>query len=422
MYHNKRKRIIAAIIAGVLALLMLGSTIFGALSMASAASKSELNNRLAEIKDQKAEVQKQLEAYEQDKEDYAGRIGTLNNKINLTEQEISATEDAISVLDDSITETKQKLKQAEKELKEKEDLFETRIRVMYENGETSYLDVLLNSDNFGDMLDNLEIVSQIMDYDKGVVAEYTSIRNSIQQMEESLVADRKQKQQYKSSLETEKRGLEDDKAELSQLMAQVENNIAVKEKLNDQLIAEMNQINDEIAELSRKEAEAARAAAAAAAAAKKKSSSSSSSSSSQSSSSYSSGGSGSLIWPCPSYTYISSEFGGRVSPITGEWQSGHKGLDIASGKGNPVIAAASGTVVKSYLSSSYGNYIVVSHGGGLMTAYAHLTRRMVSAGDSVAAGQQIGTVGSTGNSTGNHLHFEVYQNGTAVNPRNYVSP
>ena len=101
---------------------------------------------------------------------------------------------------------------------------------------------------------------------------------------------------------------------------------------------------------------------------------------------------------------------------------GHKGMDIASGKGNPVIAAASGTVVKSYLSSSYGNYIVISHGGGLMTAYAHMTRRLVSVGDTVAAGQQIGTVGSTGNSTGNHLHFEVYENGTAVNPRNYVSP
>ena len=420
MYHKKRNRLIAAIIAGVLAVLMLGSTIFGALSMAMAASKSELNNRLAEIKSQKAEIEAQLAEYEKQKDNYAGQIGTLNNKINLTEQEIDATQ-AIDALTDSIEETKANLKQAEKELADKQELFETRIRVMYENGDTSYMEVVLNSESFGDMLDNIEIVSQIMDYDKGVVAEYTAIRDSIQEMEESLEADRKQQKEYKESLEVEKEGLEADRADLQAMLAKIENDSEYAQKVSDQLADEQDEISNEIAELSRKEAEAA-ARKRAAASSSSSSSSSRGSSSSSSSSNYSSGGSGSLIWPCPTYTYISSEFGGRVSPITGKWQGGHKGMDIASGKGNPVIAAASGTVVKSYLSSSYGNYIVISHGGGLMTAYAHMTRRLVSVGDTVAAGQQIGTVGSTGNSTGNHLHFEVYENGTAVNPRNYVSP
>ena len=421
MYHKKRNRLIAAIIAGVLAVLMLGSTIFGALSMAMAASKSELNNRLAEIKSQKAEIEAQLAEYEKQKDNYAGQIGTLNNKINLTEQEIDATQEAIDALTDSIEETKANLKQAEKELADKQELFETRIRVMYENGDTSYMEVVLNSESFGDMLDNIEIVSQIMDYDKGVVAEYTAIRDSIQEMEESLEADRKQQKEYKESLEAEKEGLEADRADLQAMLAKIENDSEYAQKVSDQLADEQDEISNEIAELSRKEAEAA-ARKRAAASSSSSSSSSRGSSSSSSSSNYSSGGSGSLIWPCPTYTYISSEFGGRVSPITGKWQGGHKGMDIASGKGNPVIAAASGTVVKSYLSSSYGNYIVISHGGGLMTAYAHMTRRLVSVGDTVAAGQQIGTVGSTGNSTGNHLHFEVYENGTGVNPRNYVSP
>ena len=421
MYHKKRNRLIAAIIAGVLAVLMLGSTIFGALSMAMAASKSELNNRLAEIKSQKAEIEAQLAEYEKQKDNYAGQIGTLNNKINLTEQEIDATQEAIDALTDSIEETKANLKQAEKELADKQELFETRIRVMYENGDTSYMEVVLNSESFGDMLDNIEIVSQIMDYDKGVVAEYTAIRDSIQEMEESLEADRKQQKEYKESLEVEKEGLEADRADLQAMLAKIENDSEYAQKVSDQLADEQDEISNEIAELSRKEAEAA-ARKRAAASSSSSSSSSRGSSSSSSSSNYSSGGSGSLIWPCPTYTYISSEFGGRVSPITGKWQGGHKGMDIASGKGNPVIAAASGTVVKSYLSSSYGNYIVISHGGGLMTAYAHMTRRLVSVGDTVAAGQQIGTVGSTGNSTGNHLHFEVYENATAVNPRNYVSP
>lgn len=419
MYHKKRNRIIAAIVAGVLAVLMIGSTIFGALSMAMAASKSELKSKLADIKSEKAQVEEKLAEYEKKKDNYAGQIGTLNNKINLTEQEIDATEEAIDQLTADIEETKKNLKQAEKDLAEKQELFETRIRVMYENGDTTYLEVLLSSESFGDMLDNMEIISQIMEYDKGVVGEYTEIRNSIQEMEQSLESDRKQHKEYRDSLKAEKADLEADKADLSKMLAKVENDSAYAKKVSEQLEAEQQQINDEIAELSRKEAEAA---AAAAAAKKQSSSSSSSSSSSGSSAQYSSGGSGSMIWPCPTYTYISSYFGGRVHPITGKWQGGHKGIDVASGKGNPVIAAASGTVVKSYLSSSYGNYVVISHGGGLMTAYAHMTKRMVSVGDTVAAGEQIGTVGSTGNSTGNHLHFEVYQNGSAVDPLDYVSP
>lgn len=414
MYHNKRNRIIAAIIAGILVVLMLGSTIFGALSMAAAASKSQLNNKLAEIKTQKAEVERQLAAYQKDKEAYAGQIGTLNNKINLTEQQIAATEEVIQELTRSIAETNEELAKAEEKLAEKQVLFETRIRVMYENGETSYMEVLLNSDSFSDMLSNMEIVSQIMEYDKNVVTEVQQMRDSIEQMKEKLESDHKQQKEHKDSLEAGKHELEADKAKLKTMMEQVESNMDSARKLAAQMDAEREQINAEIAELSRREAEAARKRA------QEEKRKAAQQNSSSSHTAVFSGGS--MRWPCPNYSYISSEFGARVHPITGEWQSGHKGIDIASGKGNPILAAKSGTVVKSYLSSSYGNYVVVSHGGGLMTAYAHMSKRMVSVGDTVSAGQQIGTVGSTGNSTGNHLHFEVYVDGAVVNPMDYVSP
>ena len=414
MYHNKRNRIIAAIIAGILVVLMLGSTIFGALSMAAAASKSQLNNKLAEIKTQKAEVERQLAAYQKDKEAYAGQIGTLNNKINLTEQQIAATEEVIQELTRSIAETNEELAKAEEKLSEKQALFETRIRVMYENGETSYMEVLLNSDSFSDMLSNMEIVSQIMEYDKNVVTEVQQMRDSIEQMKEKLESDHKQQKEHKDSLEAGKHELEADKAKLKTMMEQVESNMDSARKLAAQMDAEREQINAEIAELSRREAEAARKRA------QEEKRKAAQQNSSSSHTAVFSGGS--MRWPCPNYSYISSEFGARVHPITGEWQSGHKGIDIASGKGNPILAAKSGTVVKSYLSSSYGNYVVVSHGGGLMTAYAHMSKRMVSVGDMVSAGQQIGTVGSTGNSTGNHLHFEVYVDGAVVNPMDYVSP
>ena len=414
MYNSKRKRIIAAIIAGLLAVLMLGSTIFGAIGMASAASKSELKSRLAQIKEQKAEIERNLESYKADQAEYAGQIGTLNNKIALTEEEIDATQDILDELDANIAQTEQELEETTQELENKKELFATRIRVMYENGDTSYMDVLLNSENFSDMLSNMEIVSQIMDYDKGVVAEYTALKESIEQMKAELESDRADKQDYMDSLEDRKKELESDRADLKKLLAKLENDIEYAEKTARQMQADEDKVNAEIEELSRQEAEAARKAAEAA----KKAAQSKSASSSTSTSTVRA--SGSMVWPCPSYNYISSNYGYRTHPITGKVSSFHKGIDIAASSGNPVLAAASGTVVKSYMSSSYGNYIVISHGGGLMTAYAHLSRRLVSVGDTVSAGQQIGKVGSTGNSTGPHLHFEVYVNGSTVNPMNYV--
>ena len=414
MYNSKRKRIIAAIIAGLLAVLMLGSTIFGAIGMASAASKSELKSRLAQIKEHKAEIERNLESYKADQAEYAGQIGTLNNKIALTEEEIDATQDILDELDANIAQTEQELEETTQELENKKELFATRIRVMYENGDTSYMDVLLNSENFSDMLSNMEIVSQIMDYDKGVVAEYTALKESIEQMKAELESDRADKQDYMDSLEDRKEELESDRADLKKLLAKLENDIEYAEKTARQMQADEDKVNAEIEELSRQEAEAARKAAEAA----KKAAQSKSASSSTSTSTVRA--SGSMVWPCPSYNYISSNYGYRTHPITGKVSSFHKGIDIAASSGNPVLAAASGTVVKSYMSSSYGNYIVISHGGGLMTAYAHLSRRLVSVGDTVSAGQQIGKVGSTGNSTGPHLHFEVYVNGSTVNPMNYV--
>lgn len=410
MYNKKRTRVIAAIIAGLLAVIMIGSTVLGALSMAAAASKSELKNKLADIKSQKAEVQKQIEGYKADQQEYAGQIGTLNNKINLTESEIEATQEILDELDRNIEKTEQELEETTEQLHEKEDLFATRIRVMYENGDTSYMDVLLSSENFSDMLSNMEIVSQIMDYDKGVVEEYTALKESIEQMKAELESDRADKQEYMDSLEDQKDELESDRAALKKVLAKVENNLDYAEQTALKMQAEENEVNAEIERLSREEAEAARKAAEAAKA------------SSRASSASTVRASGSMLWPCPSYSYISSNYGYRTHPISGKVSAFHKGIDIASGSGNPVLAAASGTVVKSYLSSSYGNYIVVSHGGGLMTAYAHMSRRMVSVGDTVSAGQQIGKVGSTGNSTGPHLHFEVYVNGSTANPMNYVSP
>lgn len=395
MNKTIRKITAAGIIAALMAGMLPGT---GSMPTAEAASKSQLQNRLAELKSARAEANAAVKALEGEAEKYSEKIAALDYQIQSTRAQLNTTQKIIDTLTEDIEEKQVELDETVKELDDKQELFETRIRVMYENGDTTYMEVLLSSENFSDMLSHMEIVSQIMDYDKKVVEEYKALKLSIEQQKASLESDRKEQQDYADDLKVAYEEIEAQKKEYKALKAKVDSNIELKKAEAERMLREQEQINDEIAELSRKEAAAA-------------------------SSSGGGGGkvySGSLTWPCPSYNRISSPYGYRTHPISGTRKL-HKGLDISASSGNPVIAAASGTVVKSYFSSSYGNYVVISHGGGVMTAYAHMTRRLVSVGQRVAAGQQVGTVGSTGNSTGPHLHFEVYVGGSTVNPMNYFN-
>ncbi len=396
MNKTIRKITAAGIIAALMAGMLPGT---GSMPTAEAASKSQLQNRLAELKSARAEANAAVKALEGEAEKYSEKIAALDYQIQSTRAQLNTTQKIIDTLTEDIEEKQVELDETVKELDDKQELFETRIRVMYENGDTTYMEVLLSSENFSDMLSHMEIVSQIMDYDKKVVEEYKALKLSIEQQKASLESDRKQQQDYADDLKVAYEEIEAQKKEYKALKAKVDSNIELKKAEAERMLREQEQINDEIAELSRQEAAAV------------------------SSSGGGGGGkvySGSMTWPCPSYNRISSPYGYRTHPISGTRKL-HKGLDISASSGNPVIAAASGTVVKSYFSSSYGNYVVISHGGGVMTAYAHMTRRLVSAGQRVAAGQQVGTVGSTGNSTGPHLHFEVYVGGSTVNPMNYFN-
>ena len=386
-----------ALAAGLMTALLVGALLPGGgpAQHAQAASTSQLKSRLAELKSARAEANAAVEALEGESEKYSEKIAALDYQIQSTRAELNATQKIIDSLTQDIADKQDELDETIAQLDEKQELFETRIRVMYENGDTTYLEVLLSSEDFSDMLTNMEIVSQIMDYDKRIVEEYKALKAQIETQKAALESDRKDKQDYADDLEQAYEEIEAQKKEYKALKAKVDSDLALKKAEAERMLREQDEINDEIAALSRQETAA------------------------------SGGGggkvySGSLVWPCPSYSRISSQYGYRTHPISGTRKL-HKGLDIAASGGNPVIAAASGTVVKSYFSSSYGNYVVISHGGGLMTAYAHMTRRLVSAGQTVAAGQQVGTVGSTGNSTGPHLHFEVYVGGSTTNPMNYFS-
>lgn len=273
---------------------------------------------------------------------------------------------------------------------------------MYENSQTSYLEMLLEAGSVAEFLNAAEYISQIEKYDRQKLMEYEQTVENITEMKAQL------EQDY-ADLETMKASVESEKQSVAALMKQKETELAgITSEISDAQSeakayeAEIQAQEEIIAEIKRIEAEKAAAAAAAGKATEENP--------------YTGGV---FTWPCPSSTRVTSGYGPRSSP-TGGASSNHKGLDIGAAGGATIVAAAAGVVKSANYSSAAGNYVMIDHGGGLYTVYMHCSSLAVSVGQSVTAGQTIAYVGSTGISTGNHLHFGVSLNGSYVSPWSYL--
>jgi len=409
MMKKKTVRLISCIIAGILVAAMVFSMIASGLVYAGAVSSKELKSKLSDLEDQKASVKAELDSLAGKVDEVAKTRAALQKEIKLTKEEITTVTAYIDRLQDQIDVKTTELDAAIKALDSKKERFSETVRTTYEQGETSYLEVLLNASNFSDLLSRLEIVSAIMDDNKKIVAEYTAAKEDIQQKRDDLQATQDEQVQYQENLKYKAEELKSSEEQQKALQKSLQAYQKEQKAEYERITSEMDTVSDQIAEQSRKEAAAA--AAAAAAAKKKGGSSSSSSSSSAGNLSSATLTSGTFTWPLPGYTNNSSAYGWRVHPIYG----------IPAPTGTPIVAAASGTVTTAGWVSGYGNYTVINHGGGVMTAYGHQSAIHVSVGQRVTAGQTIGLVGSTGNSTGPHLHFEVYVNGSTQNPMSYFN-
>ena len=416
MMKKKTVRLISGAVAGILVGAMLVSVVASGIVYAGAASSAELKDKLSSLEDQKAEIKKELDSTASKVSDVEKTRAALQKEITLTKEEIETVKAYIERLQQQIDVKSTELESAQKALEAKEENFSQTVRTTYEQGDTSYLEVLLNSSSFSDLLNRLDIVSTIMDDNKKIVAEYTAAKEDIQQKRDDL--QKTQDEQVQDNLNYKAEELKSSEAQQKALQESLEAYQKEQKAEYERITSEMDTVSDQIAEQSRKEAAAA--AAAAAAAKKKGGSSSSSSSSSAGNLSSATLTSGTFTWPLPGYTNNSSAYGWRVHPIYGT-RKFHKGEDIPAPTGTPIVAAASGTVTTAGWVSGYGNYTVINHGGGVMTAYGHQSAIYVSVGQTVSAGQTIGAVGSTGNSTGPHLHFEVYVNGATQSPMSYFS-
>ena len=353
------------------------------------------------------ETQKQAEELEKKKRDAENEKNSLEKQLNEIVAEMDRTKEKIDTKEAEISEKEDELIQAKVDENDQYESMKKRIKYMYENGNSQFIEILCESKSIGEFLNNAEYISTISEYDRNMLVQFQEIVKQVQEQEATL------KKEYEE-LEVMQNELIAKQDNLNELMESKQEEI---EQISDDLGATQEKLQKlkEAAEAAkRKQEEMARAAAAAAAAAKAGSGGSSASAGAPVVS-----GNGTFTHPCPGMTYISSEFGWRAQPLPGA-SSNHKGMDFAAPTGTPIYAAAAGTVTSASYSGNAGNLIVINHGNGLQTYYMHCHAMYVSAGQTVSKGQNIGAVGTTGNSTGQHLHFQVMLNGTPTNPRNYL--
>lgn len=375
----------------------------------------ENKEKLSAVESEKQKVEEKLQELSALKSDAAAYIQKLDGELADLQGQIDSLGTQMTEKNAEIEATKVQLADAKAREEEQYASMKLRIKYMYENGDTNFLDLLFEAESLSDMLNRAEYIQKVSEYDRQKLDEFVAVRNEIEETELRLTEEYNELDRMKQETEAKQSSVEalqaDKQKELESYNAKIQDanaDIAQMQSeiagIQDAIRAEENQIAAIEAEIRRQEEEARKKAEAQGQSYETKSL-----------------GSISFIWPCPASGRITSAFGGRSSPTEGA-SSNHQGIDIGAPTGSSILAAASGSVVIATYSASAGNYVMINHGGGVYTVYMHMNSIGVSVGQSVSQGQQIGTVGSTGYSTGPHLHFGIRSNGTYVNPTAYVSP
>lgn len=345
--------------------------------------KNQLNNKQDSI-DQKRDELNEIKA---EQEDILASIEKLSKEINALESEIDSLDSEINLLETDIEVKQQELEVKIAEIEEKEDLLKTRLVAMYKVGNISMLDVLLGSEGISDFLSRYYYMSQVTEYDNELIQVVVEQKNKIEEIKTELETNKAKIEEDKKAVEEKSDALQVSKKQLNAQNSKLESDKKALSKSIDKLLEESNALESQIRAL-------------------------------QGTGSYAGG---IMAWPLPGFTKITSQYGMRLHPTLHVYKM-HTGVDIAGAgcNGKSIVAANSGKVITATFSSGYGNYVIIDHGGGITTLYAHASKLLVKKGDTVTRGQTIAKVGTTGYSTGPHLHFEVRKNGSTVNPLSYI--
>ena len=365
------------------------------------------------LKGSKEDIQSEVEKLDKQLNEISGKVKELESRLSKKRQEIADTESALN-------------KAKEQEKKQYRNM-KKRIQFMYENGQTSYVEMLLSADSFTDFLNAVEYITQISQYDRKMLKEYQNMQVTIADTQKTLETDYASLQSLQAKVQEEKQAVAALESAKKGELNDVADDLTDAQTVAKAYEAEIQAQNEVIAQIqaAQKRAAEQQAAQQQAQAAEENQGATDAAGENQNTAqnttpSGNGQSTGSMMWPCPSSKRVTSDYGPRTSPTNGA-SSNHKGIDIGAAYGADIVAADGGTVLVATYSSSGGNYVIIDHGGGLCTVYMHASSLTVSAGQTVSKGQGIAKVGSTGISTGNHLHFGVTLNGVYVSPWGYVS-
>ena len=354
-----------------------------------AVDSTELQDRQKEVQEQINKTNDELSDLKMDITENLEQVQKLDEKIATAEAELSETSEKVQILQTTIQQLEEQQKTEQEKYNTQKEIFEERVVALYEAGDTQYLDIILKSTSITDFISSYYVLSEIADYDSEMLQEIGERKRNIENTKEKL---EKEKKEVATIIEKQTRTskvLQSTKI----LRESYVSKLSDKEKETQEKLEEYNrvlaEVNNQLVELAKNEINTAYIG-------------------------------GELAWPVPGYTKISSPYGMRTHPITKVYKL-HTGVDISAPMGANFVAANDGVVVKAEYNIAYGKMVVIDHGGGISTLYAHGSEFLVKAGDTVKRNQAVLKVGSTGYSTGAHAHFEVRKNGTVTNPMPYIT-
>lgn len=391
---NIRRKLVSLTLA-VLALFALAGETGGLIPAARAVTQAEIDSLKGDAKElasQSSSLKSQLAELKNERNSAMKQKLLVDQRITLTVQAIENTEKQIAGFETLLVQTEYELEENRRQEEEQYAVFCERARVMEEAGTTSYWAVLFRADSFSDLLSRLSDVQEVMNYDQSVLDNLRQLRKEIQARQDEQESLKAQSEEAREELEVQKADLEEQQKESVALLNEINANVDQYEQELEEVKAEQDRIQ---ADILKKSEELARKMAMTATR-------------------------GGYIWPETASCRITSPMGSRNTGIKGA-STNHKGVDIGGvGTSTSVLATKAGVVITSAYSRSYGNYVVISHGPGNTTLYAHMSSRSVKEGDAVTQGQVIGITGSTGISSGPHLHYEITEGGSRVNPLDYL--
>ena len=350
---------------------------------------TDLQTQQQDLQDQIQQSHEDLEEVQSQLSENLQQIEKLDERIRESENEIEKLDAQVTELQEEITSIQSQLDVAEKNYEKQKDIMEKRLIAIYEAGDTKYLDVLLKSSNISEFLSNYYLITEIASVDKDLLDEVESEKKEIELSKQKL---EKNQESLATALQTQTKTatvLQNTKALRENYISRLSDEEKAKQAQIDEMNEQYEDVNNQILELAKQGLDTAYIG-------------------------------GVLAWPVPGYTKITSNYGMRVHPITGQYKL-HTGVDISAPMGANFVAANDGIVTKAGYNSAYGNMVIIDHGGGISTLYAHGSEILVTVGQTVKRNEAILKVGSTGYSTGPHAHFEVRINGVVTNPLEYIT-